>query len=77
MCKILTIQELQEMKEDKEMSDFLDNFGNRDESNKFIDDLLENIKYIRACYKSNNKSHLYVVKWDNYYPRTLIAAASF
>lgn len=62
MCKILTIQELQEMKEDKEMSDFLDNFGNRDESNKFIDDLLENIKYIRTCYNSNKKCHLQVIK---------------
>lgn len=62
MCKILTIEELQEIKEDKEMSDFLDNFGNRDESNKFIDDLNEHIKYKRACYKSTNKSHLYIVK---------------
>lgn len=62
MCKILTIGELQEMKEEKEASDFLENFGNRKESNKFIDDLNEHIKYKRACYKSANKSYLYVVK---------------
>lgn len=62
MKKFYTIQELQEMKEEKEASDFLENFGNRKESNKFIDDLNEHIKYKRACYNSNKKCHLQVIK---------------
>lgn len=63
MCKILTIGELQEIKEDKEMSDFIDNFVlNLNKSNKYIDTLSEHIKYKHACYKSANKSYLYIVK---------------
>lgn len=67
MCKILTIEELQEIKEDKEMFDFLDNFGGSiEENNKFIDDFSEHIKYKRACYNSNKKCHLQVIKWVKY-----------
>lgn len=63
MCKVSTIEELKEMKEDKEMSDFLDSFGcNIAESNKYIDELLENVNYRCALYKSLKKLHLSLVK---------------
>lgn len=63
MDKIYTIKELQEIKEEKEMFDFLDNFGGSlEESNRYIDSLVEYVQYKCACYKSNKKPHSNPIK---------------